>query len=121
MSHALYEFMPYGAPDLITGEPRRLFRATLSSAALWSLVLGALVVILLSRPRPVEIDTRVFLPYRELAAPPPLAQETAPPPQIAIAPSAAAAVVGTPVPRPDVQVPAEQTIASQQEIASATG
>ncbi len=121
MSHALYEFMPYGAPDLITGQPRRLFRATLSSAALWMLVLGGLFVYLLVQPKTVEIVPRVVLPFRELAPPPPLSQETAPPPQIAIAPAAAKAVVGTPVPIPDVEAPAMQTIASQEEIANATG
>ena len=55
MSHALYEFMPYGAPDLITGEPRRLFRATLSSVAFWMLVLVGMFVTLLLQPRTVEI------------------------------------------------------------------
>ena len=121
MSHALYEFMPYGAPDLITGEPRRLFRATLSSSALWLLVLAAMFVVVLTRPKVVDIPNRVFLPYHELAAPPPLRQDVAPPPQIAIAAPSASAVVGTPVPTPDVEVPANQTIASQQEIAASTG
>lgn len=119
--HALYEFMPYGAPDLITGEPRRLFRATLSSAALWMLVLGGMAVFLLAQPKTIEMVPRVVLPFRELAAPPPLSQETAPPPQISIAPAAATAVVGTPVPIPDVDAPVNQTIASQEEIANTTG
>lgn len=121
MSHALYEFMPYGAPDLITGEPRRLFRATISSAALWMLVLGGLFVAFLVQPKTIEVVPRVVLPFRELAAPPPLSQDAAPPPQIAIAPAAATAVVGTPVPIPDVEAPANQTIASQEEIANTTG
>ena len=58
MSHALYEFMPYGAPDLISEQPRRLFRATLSSAALWMVLLTALTIVVLTRPKPVVIDTR---------------------------------------------------------------
>ena len=121
MSHALYEFMPYGAPDLITGEPRRLFRATLSSAALWMLILGGLFVAILVQPRTIEVVPRVVLPFRELAAPPPLSQDAAPPPQIAIAPAAATAVVGTPVPIPDAEAPVNQTIASQEEISNTTG
>jgi len=121
MSHALYEFMPYGAPDLITGEPRRMFRATLSSAALWLVVLGSLFVFLLAQPKTVEIVPRVILPFRELAPPPPLSSDAAPPPQIAIAPAATTAVVGTPLPVPDVEAPVSQTIASQEEIANTAG
>ena len=120
MAHALYEFMPYGAPDLITGEPRRLFRATMSSAAFWLLVLAGLFVAYLVQPRTVEIVPRVVLPFRELAPPPPLSADAAPP-QIAIAVAAATAVVGTPVPVPDMEAPQSQTIASQEEIANEAG
>lgn len=120
MSHALYGFMPYGAPDLISGATRRMFRATLSSAVLWIVVFVAVLSAVIARPRNIELETRVFVPYREIAAPPPLRDNIAPP-VIAIAPSAAAPAIGTPVPVPDTEVPAEQTLATQQEISAASG
>ena len=62
----------------------------------------------------------VVVPYRELAAPPPLTDEAAAAPgrrspcRSRRRPSAA------PVPVPDAEAPPEQTIASQEEIAQST-
>jgi protein TonB len=61
----------------------------------------------------------IVVPYREMAAPPPLTQD-APPPQVAIAQPVAPPTVGVAVPVPDAEAPPEQTIASQEEIAQAT-
>jgi len=121
MQLSLYEFMPYGAPDAIREAPQRLFRSTLSSVVTWSLLFVAIVLALFARPKPMELETRVFVSYRELAPPPPLTDDVAPPPQIAIAPAAAPPVAGTPIPVPDIEAPAEQTIASQEEISVAAG
>jgi hypothetical protein len=60
------------------------------------------------------VERTIVVPYRELAAPPPLTQ-MAPPPEIAIVRSVAAPPVGVAVPVPDAEAPPEQTIASQQE------
>ena len=120
MASALFEFMPYGAPELIEGASRRLFRATTTGIALGVLVFMAACGWMLVWPKAGEPERVVVVPYRELAAPPPLTQ-TAPPPQIIVSRSVASPAIGVPVPVPDVQAPPEQTIASQQEIAAATG
>lgn len=117
MSTALYEFMPYGAPDLIDGGPRRMARSTTASIGVAALVFFAVLAWSVLRPAEQIVERTVVVPYRELAAPPPLTQDIMPPPQIAIAAPAATPTMGIPVPVPDTQVPAEQTIASQQEIA----
>lgn len=120
MSSALYEFMPYGAPDIIDGAPRRLFRATTSSVALGLLAfLVALGVWLLS-PRAAGPERTVVLSYRTLAAPPPLTRDVAPP-EIVVARPVASPSIGVPVPVPDAAVPPEQTIATQQEISASIG
>jgi len=119
--HALYDFMPYGAPDQISGAAKRMFRATVSSSGLWILLFIGAVIAVTAPPRAVEVETRVIVPYRELAAPPPLANDVITPPQVAIAAPATKAVVGMPVPVPDVEAPPDQTIASQEEIAASTG
>jgi periplasmic protein TonB len=120
MSSALFEFMPYGAPELIEGGPRRLARATTASIAGAACVFFAVLGWSVLRPAHEEIVRTVIVPYRELAAPPPLTDAVAPPP-IAIVAPAAAPTMGVPVPVPDAQVAPEQTIASQQEIAQQSG
>ena len=120
MATALYEFMPYGAPELIDGAARRLARAIATSVvvciAAFALALGWRFV----RPVRSEPERTIVVQYRELAAPPPLSQFV-PPPQVAVAPAAAAPAAGIPVPVPEALAPAQQTIASQQEIAAAQG
>lgn len=119
MSTALYEFMPYGAPEQIDGARTRLFRSTTWSTVGWILAFAAIILAVRVQPAPREFERTVIIPYRELAAPPPLTQIEAPP-QIASV-TAAAPTVGVPVPVPDATVPPEQTIASQEEISSGTG
>ena len=84
MSSALYELMPYGAPELIDHASRRMFRATTASIMLWVLVFASVVTWMIARPNEAELDRVVIVPYRELVAPPPLS-EVAPPPEIVIA------------------------------------
>jgi protein TonB len=55
----------------------------------------------------------------DLAAPPPLSQDT-PPPQVQVSPAAAPPAAAIPVPVPDAEAPQEQTIMSQEEIATST-
>ena len=116
---SLYEFMPYGAPELKEVARKYMFRAVLVATAAW------IVAFLLSfgtsellKHQPHETSV-VVVPYRELAAPPPLTQNE-PPPQVAIAQPVAPPTVGVAVPVPDAQAPPEQTIASQEEIAATT-
>jgi len=116
---SLYQFMPYGAPELKEVARKYLIRALVVASGAW-LVLFMLSLgtnaFLRSRPRETSV---VIVPYRELAAPPPLTQD-APPPQVAITQPVAPPTVGVAVPVPDAEAPPEQTIASQEEIAQVT-
>ena len=83
-AEALFEFMPYGAPELKEVARKYMFRGVLLGSAAW------LILFLLSfgtsaflRHQPHETSV-VVVPYRELAAPPPLTENT-PPPQVAVA------------------------------------
>jgi len=116
----LFQFMPYGAPELRQVAKRYLVRATLVGSMLWVVVFFLLLVaVLVLSHRPKESAT-IVVPYRELAAPPPLSQD-APPPQVQVAQPVAPPTVGVAVPVPDAEAPPEQTIATQQEIAQSTG
>ena len=116
---SLYQFMPYGAPELKEVARKYLVRALGAASAAW------LVLFLLSMGTSALLSHRtketsvVVVPYREMAAPPPLTQD-APPPQVAIAQPVAPPTVGVAVPVPDAEAPPEQTIASQEEIAQVT-
>ena len=118
-SIGLYQFMPYGAPELKEVARKYLVRALSVASAAW------LVLFLLSMGTSALLSHRaketsvIVVPYREMAAPPPLTQD-APPPQVAIALPVAPPTVGVAVPVPDAEAPPEQTIASQEEIAQAT-
>jgi len=114
----LYEFMPYGAPELMEVARKYMFRAVIVAIAgvfAACAVFFVTNVVLASRQREVPV---VVVPFRELAAPPPLSKTDAPP-QVAISTSVAAPTVGVPVPVPDAEAPPEQTIASQEELARA--
>ena len=116
---ALYEFMPYGAPELKEVARRYMVRAVLAAAGLWTLLyllfLGTSFAL---KHKPHETSV-VVVPYRELAAPPPLTDKP-PPPQVQVQAQVAPPAAAIPVPVPDAQAPPEQTIQSQEEIAQAT-
>ena len=82
-SVSLYEFMPYGAPELREVARKYMVRAVLVGCAVWivAFLLSLGTSILLSH-RPKETSV-IVVPYRELAAPPPLTDQ-APPPQVAV-------------------------------------
>lgn len=116
---SLYDFMPYGAPELKEVARKYMFRAVLvACVAAMTLYLLSFGTSELLKRQPRETSV-VVVPYRELAAPPPLTQNE-PPPQIAIAQPVAPPTVGVAVPVPDAEAPPEQTIASQEEIAQIT-
>ena len=118
-SESLFEFMPYGAPELKDVAKKYMFRGVLVGSGVWVLVyLLSFAAFEFSKRTPHETRV-VVVPYRELAAPPPLT-EAAPPPQVQVAVPVAPPSVAIPVPVPDAEAPADQTIASQQEIAQMT-
>lgn len=116
---SLYEFMPYGAPELKEVARKYMVRAVIVGSVAWILVfmLSLGTSALLSRK--MKETSVMVVPYRELAAPPPLTQNE-PPPQVAVTQPVAPPTVGVAVPVPDAEAPPEQTIASQEEIASST-
>src|SRR2546428_12513977 len=71
MAYALYEFMPYEAPELIDGASRRLSGAPVRGVALSLLVYPVAVGWTLLRPVVSVQERVVVVPYRERAAPPP--------------------------------------------------
>jgi TonB family protein len=116
---SLFSFMPYGAPELKEVARKYMFRGVLVGCGAF------LTVFMLSfgtsaflRSRPHETSV-IVVPYRELAAPPPLTQNE-PPPQVQVAVPVTPPTVGVAVPVPDAEAPPEQTIASQEEIAQTT-
>ena len=116
---SLFSFMPYGAPELKEVARKYMFRGVLVGSGAFMLVfLLSFGTSSFLRHRPHETSV-VVVPYRELAAPPPLTQNE-PPPQVQVAVPVTPPTVGVAVPVPDAEAPPEQTIASQEEIAQTT-
>lgn len=118
-TNSLFQFMPYGAPELKEVAKRYMVRAVGVASSIW------ILVFLLSfgtseflKHRPHETSV-IVVPYRELAAPPPLT-ENAPPPQVNVTQPVAPPTAAVPVPVPEAEAPPEQTIASQEDIAQTT-
>ena len=116
---SLYEFMPYGAPELMEVAKRYMFRATMTGIGS---ILGVFVImfvvnlIIIQQQKAIPV---VQMQVSDLAAPPPLTQDT-PPPQVQVAPAVAPPAAAIPVPVPDAEAPKEQTIMSQEEISTST-
>lgn len=115
----LYDFMPYGAPELLEVAELYLTRALTVAMVGLVVVFGALVgLAYYLANRPVETST-IVVPYRELAAPPPLT-DALPPPKVQVTTQVAPPAASVPVPVPDAEAPVQQTIASQQELSAAS-
>jgi len=100
----LFQFMPYGAPELKEAARKYMFRGILVGSGAWLLLyLLSFGTSAFMRNRPKETSV-IVVPYRELAAPPPLSQD-APPPQVAVTAPSAAPSVAVPVPVPDALPP----------------
>jgi protein TonB len=117
---SLFEFMPYGAPELLEVARKYMLRAVMVSSAAWILVFalsfGTNSILASRKPKETSV---IVVPYRELGAPPPLSND-APPPQVRVTAAAAAPTAAVPVPVPDAEAPSDATIKSQEEIAAAT-
>jgi protein TonB len=111
---ALYEFMPYGAPELLEYSRRHLTRALSTASAL---VVAAYMLVLVAAPffaHPAAPEIRLERIFN-LAPPPPLTDAPTAPridPATPVAPPAAA----VPVPVPDAEVVIPATIPSQLEL-----
>lgn len=116
---SLYEFMPYGAPELMEVAKRYMFRATVIGIGTIVGVFGIMFMVNLIIAQQQKAIPVVQMQVSDLAAPPPLTQD-APPPQVQVAPAAAPPAAAIPVPVPDAEAPQEQTIMSQEEIQTST-
>jgi len=116
---ALYDFMPYGAPELLEIAQTHLTRAlSVAMAGLVVVFLALLGLAFYLASRPQETST-IVVPYRELAAPPPLTDAT-PPPKVQVTTQVAPPAAAVPVPVPDAEAPEDQKIASQEELSAST-
>ena len=116
---SLYEFMPYGAPELMEVARRYMFRATwIGTGSIVAVFVLMFVTNLIIAAQQKAIPV-VQMQVSDLAAPPPLSQDT-PPPQVQVAPAIAPPAAAIPVPVPDAQAPPEQTIMSQEELQTST-
>src|SRR5215471_7312734 len=116
---SLFSFMPYGAPELKEVARKYMFRGVMVGSGAFLLVFllsFGTSAFLAHRPHETSV---IVVPYRELAAPPPLTQNT-PPPQVNVTTPVAPPTAAVPVPVPQAEAPPEQTIATQQEIAQTT-
>ncbi len=115
---SLFEFMPYGAPELIGAARKNMFRATVagSALALAAFVLAGLAsrVVLEPAPRPVTVE----IGQRILMAPPPL--EMPRPQTAAVAAPSGHVRAGVAVPVPDRQARPDETIADQTRLGVST-
>jgi protein TonB len=114
----LFEFMPYGAPELMEVARRYMARGVMGAIGIIFAGFALFFLTNLILAREAKEIPVVVVPFRELSAPPPLSRTDAPP-QVAISTTVAAPTVGVPVPVPDAEAPMEQTIASQEELARA--
>ena len=116
---ALYDFMPYGAPELLEVAQTYLTKAmAVAMGGLAVTFVAVLGLVFYMNNQPVETST-IVVPYRELAAPPPLT-DAAPPPKVQVTQQVAPPAAAVPVPVPDAEAPEEQTIASQEELSAAS-
>jgi periplasmic protein TonB len=116
---ALYEFMPYGAPELLEVAKKYITKAlTVAMSGLLLIVVILFGVNQYLEHRPKETST-IVVPYLELAAPPPLT-DAAPPPKVQVTTQVAPPAASVPVPVPDAEAPTEQKIASQEELSQAS-
>ena len=116
---SLYEFMPYGAPELIEMAKRYMFRATMTGIGSIAGVFAIMFIVNLIITQQQKAIPVVQMQVSDLAAPPPLTQDT-PPPQVQVAPAVAPPAAAIPVPVPDAEAPKEQTIMTQEEISTST-
>jgi protein TonB len=115
----LFEFMPYGAPELKSVSRRYMLRALAIGCGIMVTVILAFTGTRVFMERQAKETSVIVVPYTELAAPPPLTDKP-PPPKVEIAKPTAPPTVGVAVPVPDAEAEPEQTIASQEELSDLT-
>jgi protein TonB len=115
----LYEFMPYGAPELQSARRDHMVRALAVSCLVWSLAFAALGVALRTVALAPDREPRV-VPYYNIVPPPPLLPrvDTGVPVD---AVSRRSPDAGVPMPVPDETAVPDRTIASQEDLGADPG
>jgi protein TonB len=111
----LYEFMPYGAPELLESARHHMLRAQMLSSLLAVTCFAALAMLglrLQAPPAPMPIPDRQIFDF------PPAYVPLPPMPSVPVAPPAAALDAGVPVPAPDQLVTSERILPSQEDLAN---
>ena len=117
----LYEFMPYGAPELLESRQRDMSRALMLTSLL-ALVACALAGVLASLIPGQTLDRHeITVGPIVIVAPPPLVNVAPPPPPVKIAAPPQAPAVGTPVPVADAVAPPSDVPAPAKSDAQETG
>lgn len=122
----LAQYFPYGAPELVQFYQRFMSRGLLIAAILHLVGVGSyhapdwLRKLGIIGEEPPPMRTVRIMKYSELG-PPPSITNTSAAPAISVAAPSVKPSVGIPVPVPDAEINPEQTIATQTEMAEATG
>ncbi len=112
---AAYKASQYGAVELKKVYQRNWMIGLAIAVAIHLLVVGSYYLVgLLSEEEPPMVHVRI-MKYSDLGPPPSMTSANTPPP-IAVSAPSAKPTVGAPVPVPDAEVSAEQTMATQTEM-----
>jgi protein TonB len=110
-----YKGAQYGAAELKALQQRYWTMGLGIAVAVHLVIVGSYYLVgLLSAEEPPTVNVRI-LRYSDLGPPPSITSANTPPP-ITVAAPTAKPTVGAPVPVPDAEVSAEQTIATQTEM-----
>jgi protein TonB len=110
-----YKGAQYGAAELKALYQKYWLSGLGIAVAIHLVIVGSYYLVgLLSAEEPPTVNVRI-MKYSDLGPPPSIASANTPPP-IAVSAPTAKPTVGAPVPVPDAEVSAEQTIATQTEM-----
>jgi len=117
VSTAAFKGSQYGAVELKKVYQKYWLTGLAIAVAIHLLIVGSYYIVgLLGEEEPPMISVRI-MKYSDLGPPPSITSANTPPP-IAVSAPAAKPTVGAPVPVPDAEVSAEQTMATQTEMSS---
>ncbi len=114
----LYQFMPYGAPELQSVARQHMLRALLLSSVLYTLIFAAGGLLRAFGGSAPAAPTPVVIPFEIMPPPPPIERYR---PIVPVAPATLThTTIGVPVPAPDDQVTTPATIPDQATLSQIT-
>ena len=114
---SLFQFMPYGAPELIENARQRMARASALGMLFWAMAFALLAIVAAMTSHPSVAPRPLVIHLSKLVSPPPL-ERVAPPARPAAAAPKSAVTAAVPV--PVAQAPPTATIKSQEELSGST-